>query len=260
MKFDIKNPDFLQAAGNHRMVMRMTTSIENQAFFGMSANGVVYIDSIKNGEKVRKILVNPDNESVTIENDANTEIVVYGKVTDLIATDDNNTGLTSLDVSKNTDLTTLECSGNIGLTSLDLSNNTALTHLSCNACAGLTSLDVSKNTNLTNLDCANCNGLTSLDLSKNAALTRLSCNNCTGLMLLDIQNTALLADGSLANNTMTALKTIQLNGTSEWADLQIASWLEQYAPTGGKLYVNQGTLQEVTVVAEDKDWTIEYVA
>ena len=81
--------------------------------------------------------------------------------------------LTSLDVTKNTALTTLQCSGN-KLKSLDITKNTALTDLNCGG-NQLTSLDVTKNTALTYLYC-NYNQLTSLDVTKNTALTDLECN------------------------------------------------------------------------------------
>ena len=57
-----------------------------------------------------------------------------------------NNQLTSLDVSKNTNLGTLSCSHN-QLTSLDVSKNTNLGTLYCFN-NQLTELDVSKNTNL----------------------------------------------------------------------------------------------------------------
>ena len=57
--------------------------------------------------------------------------------------------VTTLDVSKNTELTFLGCSNN-QLTSLDVSNNTKLTYLSCDR-NNLTSLDVSQNTALKTL-------------------------------------------------------------------------------------------------------------
>ena len=96
--------------------------------------------------------------------------------------------LTSLDVSKNTALTYLNCVGN-QLTSLDVSKNTALTYLSVGN--QLTSLDVSKNTALTYLDC-NSNQLTSLDVSKNTALIDLNCRY-NQLTKLDVsKNTALM--------------------------------------------------------------------
>ena len=87
---------------------------------------------------------------------------------------DNASDLGSLDLSKNTNLKSLNCAY-CNLSSLDLSKNTALTELVCNS-NKLTSLDLSKNTNLKSLDCAFCN-LSSLDLSKNTALTELKCNS-----------------------------------------------------------------------------------
>ena len=75
--------------------------------------------------------------------------------------------LTSLDVSKNTKLEVLWCRFN-RLTSLDLSKSTELTVLMCDG-NQLTSLDLSKNTSLTSLDCSS-NQLASLDLSKNRNL------------------------------------------------------------------------------------------
>ena len=122
--------------------------------------------------------------------------------------------LTSLNVSKNTALTDLDCSYNQlatldvsgctaldvlicygnSLTTLDVSKCTALTYLNCNSlqltslnvsgcialnevyCDGnqLTTLDVSKCTTLTNLDCQD-NNLTSLNISGCTALETLSC-------------------------------------------------------------------------------------
>ena len=76
--------------------------------------------------------------------------------------------LTSLNVSKNTNLRYLNCSGN-QLTSLDISKNTNLRTLYCNE-NKLTSLDISKNTALYGLQCYT-NQLTSLDVSHNTKLT-----------------------------------------------------------------------------------------
>ena len=93
--------------------------------------------------------------------------------------------LTSLDVSKNTALHSLNCSYN-QLTSLDVSKNTALHSLNCSY-NQLTSLDVSKNTALRNLYCYD-NKLTSLDVSKNMALDTLAidCNIITDISDLNV--------------------------------------------------------------------------
>ena len=145
--------------------------------------------------------------------------VDYDKVTEVYLTSFDNltyldllaNNLTSLDVSNNTQLTTLIC-GNNNLTSLDVSNNTQLTILGAYA-NNLTSLDVSNNTllteltlgnnNLSALDISNntqlvtlgvfINNLTSLDVSNNTLLTTLRCNR-NNLSTLDISNNTLLTD------------------------------------------------------------------
>lgn len=146
--------------------------------------------------------------------------------------------VTSLNLSKNTQLTILRCYGNQlkalningctkleelycwenQLTQLDLSKNTHLTDLWCSenqlralningctqleelSCGGnqLTQLDVSKNAQLTDLGCDG-NQLTKLDISKNAQLARLYCDS-NQLTQLDIsQNTALKSFSCLDN-------------------------------------------------------------
>ena len=90
--------------------------------------------------------------------------------------------LTSLDLSKNTELIYLDCSFN-QLTSLDVSKNTALENLTCSD-NQLTSLDLSKNTALDGFY-GNNNQLTALDVSLNKALTRLACGN-NQLISLDV--------------------------------------------------------------------------
>jgi len=86
----------------------------------------------------------------------------------------NQNNLTSLDVSKCTTLTHLDCDYN-QLIKLDMSQNTALTQLEC-ACNSLRELDVSQNTALTQLECYY-NLFTELDVSQNTALKRLDCGN-----------------------------------------------------------------------------------
>jgi Leucine-rich repeat (LRR) protein len=102
---------------------------------------------------------------------------------------DNN--LTSLNVSKNTALTTLYCGYNGNLDRLDLTKNTALVNLSCNNInLRSNSLDVSKNTALIKLNCSNSN-VGGLDVSQNTALTELLCGGNTMRSLDVAKNTAL---------------------------------------------------------------------
>ena len=116
--------------------------------------------------------------------------------------------LTTLDVRKNTALTSLRCS-NTKLTSLDTSHNKKLRYLECENISTLTKLDVSKNTELKVLYC-NDNALTALDLTNNSALETLGCGD-NELTTLDLsKNTELkyfgcfnskLSSLDLTNNT-----------------------------------------------------------
>ena len=123
------------------------------------------------------------------------------KNTELKELECDNNQLTSLDVSKNTALIKLACYNN-RLTSLDVSKNTALTKMWCNG-NQLTSLDVSKNTALTDLSCDD-NSLTTLDVSKNTALIKLACCN-NRLTSLDVSKNTALTDLSCFGNQLTSL-------------------------------------------------------
>ena len=112
-----------------------------------------------------------------------------------------NNQLTTLDLSKNTELFQLYCSSN-QLTSLDVSKNTALKKLYCSD-NQLTSLDVSKNTRLTELDFSY-NKLTTLDVSKNTALTELSCYS-NKLTSLDVSKNTRLTKLWCYYNQLTSL-------------------------------------------------------
>lgn len=119
--------------------------------------------------------------------------------------------LTSLELSANTALTSLDCSKN-QLTSLDLNANMALTALDCRN-NQLASLDLSSNTSLTSLNC-NGNQLVSLELSANTALTTLYCNN-NQLDSLDVSKNAALISLNCRGNQLTSLDLSQ-NTALEW--------------------------------------------
>ena len=101
--------------------------------------------------------------------------------------------LTTIDVSKNTNLYYLRCSNN-QLTSLDVSSNTALGLLSCER-NQLSSLDVSKNTNLWHLSCYE-NQLISLDLSNQTTTLQTRNVNIQNVT----KNAEILADGRIGIN------------------------------------------------------------
>lgn len=92
--------------------------------------------------------------------------------------------LSSLNVTKNINLTSLWCISN-QLLNIEISKNTALTTLNCSY-NQLTSLDVSKNIALTNLKC-NDNKLTSLDVTKIDGLNNLNCSNNPDLKIICVK-------------------------------------------------------------------------
>ncbi len=204
---------------------------------------------IDSGAVDGKVLTNSINKLTSLD-------ISNGSVTDLSGIEDfvalttlsvRNNKLTNLNVSKNTLLSSLNCSWN-SIPALDLSNNLSLTDLRCSS-NKLTALDVTKNINLTGLDfsyneiitinlskntklnvldCATnkfttidisnnpeltvfeCfqNQLTSLDLSKNPKLFRLDCYNNSTLKALNVSSNPLLYD---LNCSYTSIETLDLS-------------------------------------------------
>ena len=137
-----------------------------------------------------------------------TEMKVYGDIISFNCSI-NGANITELDLSHNTQLTSLNCGFN-KLTTLDVSQNTQLTSLNCYS-NKLTTLDVSQNTQLTELNCG-FNKLTTLDVSQNTQLTSLNCWS-DQLTTLDVsQNTQLteLNCGSNKLNTVDVSQNTQL--------------------------------------------------
>lgn len=109
--------------------------------------------------------------------------------------------LTKIDISKNSRLVDLKCTGN-ALTALDLKQNTSLETLDCSQ-NQLTALDVTGNVYLVDLKCTG-NALTALTLTGNPRLEYLDCEGNQLSSLNVSQNTELLYL-SCGNNVITTL-------------------------------------------------------
>ena len=280
MRFSLNNPAFLQEASNVGGVGEYISFIDstgNPQIHQLSAIGDVIIQSIYNGEPTSQTVTNPTDTSIQIQSDANTEVILFGKITKLYCQPApigythltsldvshaksltylycNSNQLTSLDVSANTALTNLNCSSN-QLTSLDVSANTALTYLDCYS-NQLTSLDVSANTALTYLNCYS-NQLTSLDVSANTALTYLDCYS-NQLTSLDVSaNTALTNLNCSENST---LLTIDGIGVNEDVATNIASAITDATSVDGTVTLRQGDEFNQTIIdaAMEKGWDVQY--
>ncbi len=144
--------------------------------------------------------------------------------------------ITSIDISKNQELTFISCNKN-KLTSLDISKNPNLTGVECGE-NQLTSIDVSKNPNLTWLY-LNKNQLSNIDLSQNADLQFLDAAHNL-LSNLDVTKNTKLTSFSCANNNLSTLDVSQnpalfrlecLNNKLTFATLPIRSMQEyRYYP------------------------------
>lgn len=112
------------------------------------------------------------------------------------------TKLTSLDISHNTKLVSLECNDTPTLTSLNVSQNTELKVLRCNNNA-LADLDLTNNTALETLECGE-NEFTTLDLSKNTSLKYFGFFNGK-LSSLDLTNNTNLEELYFCGNNFSTI-------------------------------------------------------
>ena len=162
------------------------TFLPFSAFAATDSYGPVYLDDrIVPDETFRKYLLKQFDKD---GNGVMTPAERYA-VTEIDVNDKNITSLKGIEFFPN--LKKLNC-GHNRLTSLDVSKNTELTYLKCSY-NRLTELDVSKNTELTYLDCGY-NRLTELDVSQNTKLTELyfvsnqitslQADNCTNLTVI----------------------------------------------------------------------------
>jgi hypothetical protein len=211
--YESAKKEFEGLFGFEPIITRMVLTEDSEGQVQLSANGLVIVEYIQDGAKVRNTYSALSDTYVLIP--IGVDATIYGAIT-AINSDGNESVFSSLDLSKNTALTYLDCNGSTGLTSLDLSKDTALTYLGF--------------------------------------------NGCTGLMLLDIQNTSALEGGVIIDQSMANLTTLQVAGTSEWAYEQVESWLSDYAPDGGMIYVDENTPQSVITEAEGKEWKVIYQA
>ena len=168
-------------------------------------------------------------------------------------------GISDLDISKNTALVFLSCGIN-EISTLDVSNNTRLKFLSVYDNL-LTSLDVSNNTALTRLDC-NRNQLSTLDVNSNTALTELaiadnqltslSVSENVNLLNLNVSGNQLTNLDVSSNTSLTKLwcvenqlKSLDVSGNTNLNELdirkmpsleQVCVWTMPFPPAGVDVY------------------------
>lgn len=215
-------------------------------------NNLTDINVSKNTELVYLVLNN--NELV------NLDVTKNSKLTDLHCV---NNQLASLDVSKNTVLTTLDL-GNNSVSALEVSSNPELRYLNCYS-NQLVTLDVSQNTQLTNINCQN-NQLKSVNL-KNGNNTSIETANVAKSAKSKSVTYPIGIFGFQANDpALVILVDNKSYSDTNWMAYKDASavYLENVSlgtgdntlenvsiapnPTNGELYINNITLDKVTVI------------
>ncbi|WP_264552712.1 T9SS type A sorting domain-containing protein [Flavobacterium sp. N2038] len=128
--------------------------------------------------------------------------VDVSKNTELTSLDVYGNNLTTIDVAKNTLLKKL-FTGNNSISSINITNNIALTHLTFEL-TRIETIDLSQNKNLLYLDCTN-SPLKSLDISKNPQVYYLNCQY-NQLEKLNLKN---------GNNTLMSTNNVAFYGNSK---------------------------------------------
>ena len=166
-------------ATNDEPVITFTTSKKIGEKIKLSSTGVSIYGSLSSDLKIEgATLVDRSSNSYVLT--AQT-VKIIGPCTQLYCSEN---GITSIDLSKNSLLTYLNCTSN-KLEVLDVSNEARLERLTC-ADNQLTSLVLPQNNKMTYLNC-DWNKLTELDLSKQTRLRELECNR-NALTSLDLTN------------------------------------------------------------------------
>lgn len=168
MKFNINNPAFLQIAGAiaPKSFIVIHTEQEDQAIFSLKSDGAVRIKTIKDGKT--KITSYPDGLDIDeilfqFSNDANTDIFIYGKITDISVSDDVDvSGVTEVQTNSCESLIFASISGCENITDLDFSSNIHIYQLYIDGNTNLVSLNISNCLELGIFNLGGCDNLTEI--------------------------------------------------------------------------------------------------
>lgn len=220
---DIANAKGWSVISNDEMENEIKTKIDVAHFPDQNFRNYVSENFDTNGDgylsRSEALMVEEINVSEMAINDL-TGIEYFTELKQLFCNNDleesdTDNHLTTLDLSKNIKLTRVACGQNHTLSSLNISKCTELGNLHC-ANNNLTTLDVSNCPKLWRLHCNN-NKLTSLDLSHNQLLENLNCQ------ITNITSLSLLNHPQLKNLYLydIPLKTLDLSGCTALDDLGV---------------------------------------
>ena len=160
--------------------------------FDFSIRNTPFADfTFKDTPELTSLVFDGDFTSVDISGNAAVTSVDLSLLTGLTRLDAHSCGLQSLDVTKNLALESLDCSGN-SIPSLNVVNNTALRTLNCSK-NNLIKINVAANTALEDFNISD-NGLSAINLRSNTALKKLNVSGNKEISLVDLRNNTLLEE------------------------------------------------------------------
>lgn len=139
----------------------------------------------KDTPELTSLVFDGDFTSVDISGNTAVTSVDLSLLAGLTELDAHGCALQSLDVTKNLALESLDCSGN-SIPSLNMTNNTALKAFNCSN-NNLTKINVTANTALEDFDISG-NGLSAINLRSNTALRKLNLSYNKEISLVDLRN------------------------------------------------------------------------
>lgn len=211
-----------------------------------SGSGITTFDIINSATLEQLNLANTDAVSLSCDNSAALEDVVYPATLTYLDIDDcpaltvnvtplllletlyvRNNGLEALNVQENAKLVNLHCDNN-SLTSLNLTNNTLLTNITC-ASNNLTALNVRYSPLLETLDISNNTAITMMNFTENTSLNRFTFIGSTNLAIVRVDNEFSMEECQfISNDNNSGLSIYNSNG-------EYFYFIGQYAEmSGGK--------------------------
>lgn len=231
-------------------------------------NGVANDDLVFTHNIASVIGLDVDNQNIS-------DLTGLEDFTALEALNARNNGLTTIDVSTNTNLshlfldnnslTTINISALTALEEIGLTGNTGITSLSVSSFAslenieirntGITSLDVTSNAQLISLDIRE-TGITSLDLTQNPNLNTFRAND-SSLASLDIrngQNTNITTFDTTGAASLTCVNVDDANySTTNWTNIASGT---RFAPDCSYIYMPDDNFEMYAETHDDRGRTV----
>lgn len=259
IKMNYNNPAWLQAASNVGREQEMMTLMfsEPDQQLEITAEGKLVVQSTKGGETITSVYDNPSYQTIQFNSDANSSIILTGKVTSVNSRSRGQAigeNLTAIDITKSKSLINCTISkSKVAL--LDTRENANLEVLHIDETL-IESIDISQNKSLKDLWCS-ITPLTLVDLSNNKQVDQLSmydCGNLTTVLLGDnIFNSFLLYN-------LSAITNIQLIASSSTIAETTKSLITKATSVDGTVTLRQGDEFNQTIIeaAMEKGWDVQY--